>query len=368
MSQPLKEHRAVTFVRQLPLLFSLLQRLRRRTAHSLRVVDATAARICAYSGFLSSLYYAFVSGAYRREHQATLAGRVRFDDRAESAVQPHYRLRRNIHRLEKGLIMRPRRPVFALDYIDETVTDYLKLAAGDGPDSSSEASWAKEVLQAYFATVADHPALTQIRARFAIAVPNGSPPDRIPYQRGQTDRPPVSFEQLRALAIRRRSVRWYLPEPVPRTLIDKALEIAALAPSACNRQPFEFRVYDQRKWLDMINRIPIGTTGFKEGFPLLVVLLGHLWAYPRERDRHLIYIDGGLAAMSFMFALETLGLSSCAINWPDAPLQEAMMSELLDLSPDERVVMLISVGFADPEGGIPYSAKKDLSVLRSFNR
>ncbi len=29
--------------------------------------------------------------------------------------------------------------------------------------------------------------------------------------------------------------------------------------------------------------------------------------------------------------------------------------------------MLIAVGYADPKGIIPYSQKKDLRVLRSFN-
>ncbi|SVE23497.1 uncharacterized protein METZ01_LOCUS476351, partial [marine metagenome] len=33
-------------------------------------------------------------------------------------------LRRNVHRLEKGLLMRPRRPVFGLKYIEELVNVY----------------------------------------------------------------------------------------------------------------------------------------------------------------------------------------------------------------------------------------------------
>jgi hypothetical protein len=34
----------------------------------------------------------------------------------------------------------------------------------------------------------------------------------------------------------------------------------------------------------------------------------------------------------------------------------------------ERVVMLIAVGYADPNGGIPYSQKKSLDVLRTYNK
>ena len=49
---------------------------------------------------------------------------------------------------------------------------------------------------------------------------------------------------LRELAERRRSVRWFADRPVPHDLIDKALEVGLQAPSACNRQPFAFRFFD----------------------------------------------------------------------------------------------------------------------------
>jgi nitroreductase len=41
---------------------------------------------------------------------------------------------------------------------------------------------------------------------------------------------------------KRRSIRKFRPEPVPRELIDELLEAARLAPSATNRQPWRFQV------------------------------------------------------------------------------------------------------------------------------
>ncbi len=43
------------------------------------------------------------------------------------------------------------------------------------------------------------------------------------------------------------------------------------------------------------------------------------------------------------------------------------MAKTLRLAPQERVIMLMAVGYADPEGIIPYSEKKSLDVLRRFN-
>jgi nitroreductase len=86
------------------------------------------------------------------------------------------------------------------------------------------------------------------------------------------------------------------------------------------------------------------------------------------RDRHVIYIDTALAAMAFQFALETLGLASCCINWPDIERLEIAMGKLLNLRPDERVTMCMSIGYPDPEGKVPFSQKKSLDQLRSYNR
>ena len=96
------------------------------------------------------------------------------------------------------------------------------------------------------------------------------------------------------------------------------------------------------------------------------MIVGRQRAYFSERDRHLIYIDGALAAMSFVLALETLGLSSCCINWADIEAQERKMARLLQLEPDERVIMLVAIGYPDPEERVPYSAKKMLHTLRRY--
>jgi hypothetical protein len=72
--------------------------------------------------------------------------------------------------------------------------------------------------------------------------------------------------------------------------------------------------------------------------------------------------------MSFVFALETLGLSSTLINWPDLEPLELKMRKAIGLDLSERVVMLIAVGYDDPTALVPFSQKKELDSIRSYNR
>lgn len=71
--------------------------------------------------------------------------------------------------------------------------------------------------------------------------------------------------------------------------------------------------------------------------------------------------------MSLMLALETLGLSSCPINWPDIEMREKKMDKFLKLEPYQRPIMCMGIGYPDPEGMIAYSEKKQLDHIRSYN-
>ncbi|TIP68896.1 MAG: nitroreductase-like protein, partial [Mesorhizobium sp.] len=85
--------------------------------------------------------------------------------------------------------------------------------------------------------------------------------------------------------------------------------------------------------------------------------------YVHERDRHLVYIDSSLASAQLMLAFQTLGLSTCAINWPDVDEREKALQAAVGLKTHERVIMFIAVGYADRDGQIPYSQKKGADLL-----
>ncbi|HEX7196734.1 MAG TPA: nitroreductase family protein, partial [Candidatus Limnocylindria bacterium] len=313
------------------------RRLQNRSA-DLR--DAVMLPLASSSSRLASIGYATVNGAFRREHRAVAAGRRRYRAETAAASRHYFVLRRNVHRIEKGLVMRPRRAVFAAGYVLDTVRAYRRLVelAQRSVDliDPAELRWARDVLHTYFGVVGRERAIDRARAEFeAIPVPDLVDIETLyaPYPRDLSRPPSVPFDDLLALSVRRRSVRWYLPKTVPRELVDRALEIAAQAPSACNRQPFEFRIVDDPDLLHRVARIPMGTGGFAGNLPGLAVVVGKLRAFAKERDRHLIYIDGALAAMAFIYGLEALGLASCCINWADVDSQERAMAGALDLDP-----------------------------------
>ncbi|WP_245579529.1 nitroreductase family protein [Aliagarivorans taiwanensis] len=253
--------------------------------------------------------------------------------------------------------------MFAKDYLAETLNCYSRCVAA-GSVERQEMQWAFDVLTEYFSVVdLSSPWLDKAYNQFSQLPKPASSNDFIPYCRDEGVKSDVNYEQFLALCQQRRSVRWYRKEAVPIELIEQAVQAASLAPSACNRQPFRFYTAVQEQQAQEIANIAMGTVGFSHNIPAMIAVVGDLSAYPFERDRHVIYIDGSLAAMQLMLALETLGLSTCPINWPDLEKKERDLSKLLKLKPYERPIMLISVGYPDPGGMIPYSHKKSPKQL-----
>jgi nitroreductase len=313
--------------------------------------------------FMASFYYALLSQKFGREHRAVLEGKSAYQKSLSKPGESCVLLRRNIHRLEKGLIMQPRRDVFGEAFIREVVEIY-KQAISFGNLQSAEKKWITDVLIEYFSVVKDTDIIGPARSLFESCVEEDNLPDKyIPYPFKAIPDTDITYEQLHRLFIKRRSVRWYQDKDVPMDLIEKAVSLATLAPSACNRQPYSFYVSQGRKNAVEIAKCAGGTSSWADGIPCTIVVVGDLSAYYRERDRHLIYIDGSLAAMQLMLAFETLGLSTCPINWPDMEAEEKNLGSLLGLKPFERPIMLMSVGYAQKSGGIPYSQKKSSSFL-----
>lgn len=339
----------------------------------MRTFYLTISRVFGASYLLSIPFHWVIFFPFMREQRATLKGKRNYYINLKQAnAKSRIALRRNIHRLEKALIMRPRWPTFAQEFILETVEVYVvsvnQFRSSPSTYDESELHWAHNVLKRYFEAI-EKP-VPQISKAQAIFEEQDYKPESLevaPFTRVKPKDLP-SYNQLLSLSMYRRSVRWFLKKKVARKDIDDALMVARQSPTACNRLPYEYRIFDDPELVKKVANTPFGTAGYADNIPAIAVLVGKLDSYFSTRDRHAIYVDSSLSAMSFAFALETKGISTCMINWPDFEPLERKMQKLLGLRFDERPIMLIAIGYADPKAEVPYSQKKDLAVIRSYNK
>ena len=319
----------------------------------------------------TTVYYSLLRHSFHGEQRRVAAGRLAYWAGVDE-VRSYARLRRNVHRLEKGLTMVPRRFPFGLGYLESIVQDLEVVArlSTTGPSRRIDVDWAVAVLDDYFAIGSD-PAVDALAERFARVRSSLAPPScehdvaLSPYPRGDAE-PPVAYDQLLALARRRRSVRWFLDKPIDRELVDRAIEVAVLSPSACNRVPYRFIVLEGET-AQRVAAIAGGTGGYAEQLPAVALVVGDHSAYAHERDRHAPYIDASLAVLGLAYALESQGMASCCINWPEvAHREKSLRTAVPAIADHESVVMMVAIGWPDPAGLVPSSPKKELDRVRTY--
>lgn len=82
---------------------------------------------------------------------------------------------------------------------------------------------------------------------------------------------------------RRRTVRDFLPDPVPEEVLRRCLEAARLAPSSSNLQPWEFILIRDPKARDEADRICLDQAPNRTA-PLLIAIVAHRDTWKRNRD------------------------------------------------------------------------------------
>jgi nitroreductase len=149
----------------------------------------------------------------------------------------------------------------------------------------------------------------------------------------------------------RRSIRKYRPEPIPREKLEMIMEAARLAPSASNRQPWNFVVVQDRERKKALARAANDQT-FLADAGAVVVAVGD-----PERSAKWHQKDTMIALEHMVLAATALGYGTCWIGAFD----EDEMKSLLKIPAKMKVVALLPIGVPDEKPAA--TQRKELSEI-----
>lgn len=176
----------------------------------------------------------------------------------------------------------------------------------------------------------------------------------------------VTYDDFKILCEVRRSARDFDTQKVPAELIERAVQLAQLSPSACNRQPCKVYAVEDVKKKERLLSHQNGNAGFGHLAPLICVITVNENHFFGAIERNQPYIDGGLFSMSLLYALQAQGLVSCCLNWCVTPATDIATHKLLDIPSSERIVMYIAAGFPVAETVVPKSHRKAITNALVF--
>lgn len=142
----------------------------------------------------------------------------------------------------------------------------------------------------------------------------------------------------------RASVRSFSDKPVEIAEVMRAVQMAHEGtPSVCNRQPYRVRVLCGESMAAALS-LQNGNSGFGDTVDKLLLVTADTQWFETAAERNQPWIAGGLFCMSLMYALHSLGLATCPLNWDVPPLKDAELRERVAVQDSEVVIMMIAVG------------------------
>lgn len=135
--------------------------------------------------------------------------------------------------------------------------------------------------------------------------------------------------------------------PVEREKLERILEAARLAPSACNAQPWKFVVITDPALSAKVGKATagLGMNKFAKDAPVHILIVEEsanitsiLGA--KVKNKHFPLIDIGIAAAHISLAAEAEGLGSCILGWFD----EKEIKRLTGIPASKRLLLDITIG------------------------
>lgn len=189
---------------------------------------------------------------------------------------------------------------------------------------------------------------------------------------------------------RRRSVRAFSSQPVPREVIENSLLAAGTAPNGANLQPWHFAVVSDaeikrkirqaaeeeeqafyggrapEEWLNAL--APLGTDAnkpFLEQAPYLIVPFAQAYGVGSEGEKikhYYVQESLGIAVGFLISALHHAGLATLT----HTPSPMGFLREVLGRPENERAYLILVVGYPSDGVKVPNIAKKSLEQLATF--
>ncbi|WP_101690298.1 nitroreductase family protein [Dysgonomonas massiliensis] len=173
------------------------------------------------------------------------------------------------------------------------------------------------------------------------------------------------------LVNRRQSTRAFDTERnVDREIINRILEAARMAPSACNAQPWHFIVIDEpelkNQVADAASAKLLGMNHFTKQAPVHIIVVEEKVNLSSGiggliKDKHFAFLDIGIAATHICLAAEAEGLGSCIMGW----FAEKKIKKLLNVPDNRRIVLDIVIGY--PAQPLRSKKRKTSEEVISYN-
>lgn len=142
----------------------------------------------------------------------------------------------------------------------------------------------------------------------------------------------------------RASIRHFTGESVAPKFIRDAVDLAIKSPRSCNREMRRVYAAYEPELRDHLLSFQHGNKGFGHKLGAVLVVTVDLREFDMIGERNQCWIDGGLFAMSLVYALHAAQLGTCMLNWSEDCEHDRVMRDAFKIPDNEIIITFIGVG------------------------
>lgn len=282
-------------------------------------------------------------------------------------------IRADIHKIEKGLALAQPRAGFGNSILMRLGKNLSEISRLDYSLSEVDRKWALQTLREYVHVQECHSGDALEARKLVEILENEAFVSNSPDHDGLIPISGESYQVARPFhfhefAWSRYSVRQFdSARPVSRELLVRAVDCARKSPSVCNRQTVRVHLFEEQSQVQAILAIQRGNAGFGDQVPVLAVVTSDLSQFFSPDERHQMWVDGGLFAMTFIYGLHSEGLASCSLNWCQDVSRDQQFRKLGYIPSQESVIMLIAIGHYPESLKVASSSRLPVEYISRFH-
>lgn len=162
------------------------------------------------------------------------------------------------------------------------------------------------------------------------------------------------------------SVRKYSDKKVSNDELLRVIKLANKTPSVCNRQSARVYVYDEKESMAKVLNHQDGNAGFGHDASAILIVTSDLSCFYKAGERNQGYVDGGLYAMSLVYAIHSIGLGSCMLNWSQGARTDQRLRDDTNIPENEVIITMIAVGSLPDNFDVAVSPRRKVEQVTSF--
>jgi nitroreductase len=271
------------------------------------------------------------------------------------------------HRIEKGLALPKPRAGFGVKVIERLLRDIPQHEARHGLSLPTQS--ARKALKEYLDYCRRHGVAAPGGVKellFSAPAPNCEAGTIEVTRKSILDA--IASGDFGAFARHRYSVRQFTGQPIMRNDIEEAVLIAMKSPSVCNRQSAKVYSATTPDTIAKVLSYQNGNAGFGDTLGAVFVVTSDMRIFNSIGERNQCWVDGGIFAMSLVYALHGLGLGACMLNWSQTMEQDQAMRRAFNIPDHEAVITMIGAGQLPETLRVAVSPRRDCAdVLRMLD-